>query len=115
MSFYRETLVKKTKKKHPCGFCGRMIPEGKPAMQTAGTSEGDFFSGYLCLPCRRDMNEVELEDGYSPGDYYEYDEISEKCPECGENCMGTLCKEDTAYLEYTCDCGHEFKVFRGWE
>lgn len=117
MSFYRESIIKKTRKVHQCGFCGRLIPAGMPAVETAGTNDGDFFNGHLCLPCRRDMNDVDLTDGYDLFDYFEHDEFIKECPECKEDCgTGSINKNDSAYLDFECGhCGHEFQIKRGWE
>jgi hypothetical protein len=116
VSFYRETIIKKTRKKHQCGFCGREIPEGKGCIENAGTFEGNFFHGHLCLPCRRDMKGIDLSEGYSPGDYYEYDENMEECPKCKYYERPILDEENKEYVLFECgDCGHEWKKFRGWE
>jgi predicted RNA-binding Zn-ribbon protein involved in translation (DUF1610 family) len=116
MSFYRSTLVKKTKKEYQCQFCGRSIPKGESCYDIAGVWYEGFFTSRLCLPCERDMKDLDLSDGYDAFDWWEYSLAEMKCPKCDRQIYPDYDKEDSENLNYQCcECGSEWKVYRGWK
>jgi hypothetical protein len=52
MSFFNSTFVKKTQKRRRCDWCLEHIEIGEPSVYTAGTFEGDFFTGRYHPECR---------------------------------------------------------------
>ena len=112
MSFWRNTKIKRTRKKHRCMFCSRVIKIGDPAEYNAGIWEGDFQSYYFCDRCRKFIEKynTELSDGFSGGDFTEY--ISgfglDCCPVCGSNNHREYTwAGDMMSCKYECDnCDH---------
>lgn len=68
--FYRETLVKKTRKEHRCTGCCEKLPIGTTAFYIVGVFENEFSAYHLCLPCREylDANPLERGDFWTEGD-----------------------------------------------
>lgn len=68
--FYRENLVKKTRKEHKCLGCLTKIPTGSEAFYIVAVFEGDFGAYHLCIPCRDylDRNPIERGDFWCEGD-----------------------------------------------
>lgn len=71
MSFYSSSWVKKTRKRHVCGWCGKFIEAGSAAERSSGITD-DFWS-MICHPeCAAAQDALpydELCDGWFPGDY----------------------------------------------
>ena len=68
--FYRENLVKKTRKEHRCEGCLIKIPTGSEAFYIATVFEGDFGAYHMCKECREyiDRNPFERGDFWCEGD-----------------------------------------------
>jgi len=52
MSFCHERAVQRTRKPHRCSGCAGLIALGSPAVNWAGTTDGDFVSAYYHGECR---------------------------------------------------------------
>lgn len=52
MSFYSESVVKKTRKPHRCSGCGTTIEVGSPALRYTGKYDRDFASHIHHPECR---------------------------------------------------------------
>lgn len=50
-TYLRGTLVKRTKKRHRCFGCDRVIPKGTMAHYSVYISDGDLTADYMCLDC----------------------------------------------------------------
>jgi hypothetical protein len=86
MSFWNSKIVKKTKKKHKCQYCGRIIQIGESCSNEVGTYEGDFNNYYVCNRCCNAIDELHIEFDGELGDFYEciydYTDLC-RCPACG--------------------------------
>lgn len=65
--FYNERRVKKTKMDHKCFGCREKLPIGSECFYIAGVYEGDFGTHYLCLKCKKYLDNYP-ERSYSEGD-----------------------------------------------
>lgn len=52
MSFRSERAIKATRKRHLCSACDQWIEIGEPAINWAGTTDGDFSSVHYHPDCR---------------------------------------------------------------
>jgi hypothetical protein len=50
-NFQSSTTIKRTRNRHTCQHCGRLIEIGAAASKTAGIYEGDFYSDYSHVEC----------------------------------------------------------------
>ena len=116
MSFWRNSTIKSTRKEHRCEFCTRVIPIGSTADYCCGVWEGEFQSYYFCTRCSTyvDRNQIDLSDGFSPGDFMEYVlSDSLQCPNCGKyNQVREYDWDDSMMLlSLECDnCDHKWTV-----
>ena len=61
----RETMVKKTRKRHRCEWCPEWIEVGQAAMNRAYVWEGEFHHGYLHPECWEALCRSDnMEDGF---------------------------------------------------
>jgi len=51
ISVYTETLVKKSRKDHVCGECGRTIERGESYLRAFSICDGDPFTNLFCTHC----------------------------------------------------------------
>lgn len=87
MSFWRNSMVKSTRKEHQCEFCNGFIPIGSTVDYCCGMWEGEFQSYYLCTRCATyiERNHIDLSEGFNPGDFTEHVLSSlPNCPNCGK-------------------------------
>lgn len=68
MSFYSESVVKRTKRAHRCDWCNEAIPAGESCVKHAGMGE-DFFSGWIHFECAAALRSADWvrQDGYDQG------------------------------------------------
>lgn len=66
--FYNERKIKHTRKEHKCMGCLKKFPKGHSLYYGSGIFDGDFFAGYLCGPCNRELYNGDYRDGYSDGE-----------------------------------------------
>lgn len=68
---YKQVTIRKS---HQCFSCFRQFNPGTILVKWAGTFEGDFCHGYICLTCEQIMNKQPLdsyEEGYAEGHVHE--------------------------------------------
>ncbi len=85
--FYDFTHIKKTRTRHWCAMCNRLIPEKHKAHYYVGEFEGDFQDWYLCDFCYSNVLGT-LEDGeYLDIEYFwkYFRENLLRCPVCGKS------------------------------
>ena len=115
MSFWRSTMIKKTRKPHTCIFCSRIIPTGNEIEENCGVWGGEFQHYYFCTRCRKFIDEYDvcLEDGFSEGDFFDYalSHLDTVCQNCKSYRLDHDWSEDTLICTMTCtECGHEFQI-----
>jgi len=70
VDFYNERQVKKTRKDHKCFGCRAKLPIGSTCFYISGVYEGDFGAYYLCIKCRKYLNDYPevARERYGEGD-----------------------------------------------
>lgn len=66
------TWIKKTRKRHRCGWCSKIIDAGSTASYAAGIFDGDFWADHYHPECQEAIDTIpyrELEEGWEPGMY----------------------------------------------
>ncbi len=72
--FYRERLIKKTRKPHECCECRKVIQPGNSMNEVSGKWGGELSSFYICLTCQEKINawqEQNPDECFCHGDLYE--------------------------------------------
>ncbi len=126
-TFGCEMKLVKTRKRHRCETCCRIIPVGKKAYHTGGMWDGDWQHWYMCKFCydhdvNQDYEYVSHED--FAGWLHEQDFYN--CPDCkgidSETGKKHRCNPDWEWSDneedvlFECDiCGHKWFVHIGWE
>jgi hypothetical protein len=71
MSTCLQDKTVKTRKEHRCSGCYKVFPKGRKLHYQSGVCDGDFYSVYICNPCRDEYHRSDYSDGYSEGDLRE--------------------------------------------
>lgn len=68
--FFMTERTVKIRKARKCDGCLEDHPIGSEMIKNVGVFEGDFFSNYICPPCRKfiDENTEDYADGWCKGD-----------------------------------------------
>ena len=67
-----DRVVKRTRKKHQCAWCGRIIEVGSEAHYRSYIFDDAFQTDYMDRECRDAMIDSDIRDleyGWSPGDF----------------------------------------------
>ena len=70
-SFSNERKIAKTRKKHQCFGCNKAFRAGSWMWYQSGVWDGEFYSNYMCGPCRNELSLGDYADGFSGGDLWE--------------------------------------------
>ena len=115
--FWSSVIVKKSRKKHCCEYCGAVIEIGNSYSRESGKFEGDIQDYALCLRCRKllDSNNPTwaMDDG-ELGNFHDafMDSRFIKCQKCNSSWVGdVIYSDDMTGVSITCDkCGEIYKV-----
>ena len=69
-SFANERKINKTRKEHQCFGCNKKFSAGSRLWYQSGVWDGDFYSSYMCGPCRQELYRGDYADGFSEGDLW---------------------------------------------
>jgi hypothetical protein len=114
--FWTSILVKKSRKKHRCEYCGAVIEIGASYSRESGKFEGEMQDYALCLRCRKllDSNNPTwaMDDG-ELGNFHDafVDSYFVHCPKCGQNDISDFhYSEDQMTIKIECECGEDYTV-----
>lgn len=117
-TFGCEGKLVKTRKKHRCETCGRVIPSGKKALSFHGMYDGDWQNWYMCGFCAdhdfTPYDEPVNEDAFNDWLYEEYGACPYGCK--GKRYSNTWeWSENHEFATFECDeCGKKWHIGIGW-
>lgn len=113
--FWSSVIVKKSRKKHRCEYCGAVIEIGSSYSRESGKYEGEMQDYALCLRCRKllDSNDPTWECDGELGNFHEafMDSKFIKCPHCGSCFVGDV-SYCTDMMRVTIVCDHCDEIYR---
>ena len=115
--FWNSVLVKKSRKKHNCEYCGAVIEVGTSYSRQSGKFEGEIQDYALCLRCRQllDSNNPTwaMDDG-ELGNFHDafMDSKFIQCPSCKSRYVGEVAySRDMTRVTIICDkCDEIYRV-----